>query len=221
MMGRYAGISAGNWPLDGNSNDISGNANNGFNEANVSWVNGRYGQAGDFSGTASGIDLPNNASLKPTVLTVSVWFKGTPTNGTFMENWFVNASKFYGFLFDIDATFPRLVISKGTGNTLGTDFEIAASPIACNDDIWHMLTGTFDGNNIKFYFDGVLVDTQSYAATLTYAATQYPMIGIRQDTYQSWSYPVDGILDELFLLPYVWTEQDVRRWYAYSKGLLV
>jgi len=46
----------GFWPLDGNTNDYSVNNNTGVNN-NVTFVNGKIGQAGSFSSSSITVDL--------------------------------------------------------------------------------------------------------------------------------------------------------------------
>jgi hypothetical protein len=218
MMGRYAGISVGNWPLDGNSNDISGNSNNGT-DSNMSYGLGRFGDAGIFNGSTSRIALPNNASLKPATPTIISWYKGTG-DGTIIQNWNLTSSVYYGFFLDILSGVARVILAKGTGTADG-DIKAAATSTSVTNDVWHMIAATFDGTTIKIYLDGKLESSTAWTATLTYTATQYPMIGVRQDASANYSAYLTGAVDSILLLPYVMTDQDIRRWYAYSKGLLV
>ena len=220
MIGRFAGISAGNWPLDGNSNDISGNSNNGT-DSNMSYGLGRFGDAGVFNGSTSRIALPNNAGLKPTVFTIIAWYKGTQaTDGTIFQNWNTTSSKYYGFFFGLEGHLARLVVAKGTGTTSGTDFNFQYSGSAVDDGKWHMIVGMWDGSYIKIYIDGNFENSTAWSATVTYTATQYPMIGVRQDASATYVEYISGSVDSIVLLPYVLSNQDIRRWYAYSKGML-
>jgi hypothetical protein len=52
------------WPLDGNTEDYTVNQNHGVN-SNVTWVNGKIGQAGNFNGNNSYIDIINKPELNP------------------------------------------------------------------------------------------------------------------------------------------------------------
>jgi hypothetical protein len=220
MMGRYAGISAGNWPLDGNSNDASGNSNNGT-DSNMSYGLGRFGDAGVFNGSSSRIALPNNASLKPTSFTILAWYKGVDS-GTILANMCNESSKIYGFNLNVKVTtgLARLQVGKGTGTVAGTDYQTVESISAVNDGNWHFISGSFDGTHMKIYVDGMMEADVTWANAIVYAATQYPMIGVRQDSSGGYATYLTGSADGVTLLPYVLTDQDIRRWYAYSKGLL-
>jgi hypothetical protein len=71
------------WPLDGNTDDYSVNNNTGVNN-NVTFVNGKIGQAGSFNGTSSFINVSGSyvtSLITSTVnkhFSISVWIK--PTN---------------------------------------------------------------------------------------------------------------------------------------------
>ena len=119
MMGQYQGIAAGIWPLDGNSNDGSGNANNGT-DSNVSYDGmGRFGSCASFNGSSSRIALPNNASLKPSgAFTVFCWYKGqVSAYGTILENWCLESSKYYGYFFGLldNLNCPTSTLSNSNG----------------------------------------------------------------------------------------------------------
>lgn len=218
-VGLWRGISAAIYPLDSGANDISGNANDGTPN-NMTWGLGRVGDCGVFDGANSKIYLPNNAGLKPTNFSIACWYKGTES-GTLMQNWNLTSSKYYGFILDIYLThLPRLVVAKGTGTTAGTDYTAADAITTVHDGKWHWIVGTFDGSEIKIYVDGKLEATTAFANTVAYAATQYPMIGVREDAVASYSTYLTGSVDEVILRATAWSAQDIRRIYAWSKGML-
>ena len=71
-LGEYNGAGSGTTKLlahlNGNSNDSSGNANNG-SDTNITYslANGKLGQGAGFNGSSSLIDYGNPASLQITV----------------------------------------------------------------------------------------------------------------------------------------------------------
>jgi len=70
---------AAHYPLNGNSNDISGNGNNGTDTSMTygsKWDDGL--DVGEFNGSSSAIDLPD--SFQDTTLSYSCWFKTTGTS---------------------------------------------------------------------------------------------------------------------------------------------
>lgn len=222
MIGGFFGPSLGNWLLNGNSNDISGNSNNGT-DSNMSYVSGKFGSAGSFNGSSSRIALPNNASLRPTTaVTIMCWYKGTQNGyGTILQNFSPYNSKYWGFFFRRAGHGAGARIAKGTGTVGGTDYKEASFTTVIDDDIWHLIAFTFDGSNIKLYRDGKIETTVSFSATIGYTTTQYPMIGVRRDTSGAYTEYITGLIDGLVLLNRALTDADIRRWYAFSKGMLI
>lgn len=221
MIGRYSGISAGNWAFDNAVTDASGNSNNGT-ATDITYGLGRFGDCAIFDGDSSSIKLPNNASLKPTIFTIMCWFKGgsVATNGTVFQDSAIPSSVIYGYLFRIVSTGVVLLrIAKGTGNTAGTDYQTCSSTTVVNDNVWHFIAGTYDGSVIQVYVDGHFEASTNWTG-LVYTSTQYPDIGVREDSSASYSDYLTGSLDSLVLLPYVLSDSDIRRQYAWGKGML-
>lgn len=223
MMGRYAGISNLNLPLNADCNDISGNANNPGTVVDVTYGLGRFGQAAIFNGSSSRANFTGHATLAPTTFTFNCWYKGAEAGyGTLYANWRNITSKYYGFFVGLSGGPARILVAKGTG-TSGSDMATAYSSSSVNNNVWRMITATYDGATIRIYVDGAKEGSTSWSPLVYPVNTgdQWPMIGARQDTAVTYSEYLDGSMDELFLLPYVMTDQDIRRWYAYSKGLLI
>lgn len=63
------------WPLNGNTNDISGNNNNGT-VSNITYESGKIGQAAAFNGTSSYISV-NNLLTETGAFSFSAWIKTT------------------------------------------------------------------------------------------------------------------------------------------------
>ena len=91
------------WPLNGNTNDISGNKYNGT-PSNITYSDGKIGQAADFNGTSSDIIVPNNTGLNTgdSNFTVSMWIY-KPTVGSSYRGIFDRGySTSYG-IFDVSS----------------------------------------------------------------------------------------------------------------------
>jgi hypothetical protein len=167
------------WPLyEGRGQtvkDWSGNKLHGYlgstpevDANDPSWVRGFFGiGAGLRFGGDDFVTIPDSDALEPQELTVSLWFRGDGSPGTF-----------------------RYLIAKGgdactatsyglqTGWHGGLDFYIwdgtsqhlsAAAPQSIWDGKWHLAAGTWDGATSKLYIDGKLVDGSGTApATIKY-----------------------------------------------------
>lgn len=74
----------GYWPMDEGSGDTVGDASGNGNDAtaqNTNWVAGMYGNALEFDGSTSVVDIPYSADMTPTVgATMSAWV--FPTDDT-------------------------------------------------------------------------------------------------------------------------------------------
>ncbi len=70
-----------NYPFNGNTNDASGNDNNGINYTEGNYVKGKRGLALDFNGTSNYIQLMNSINSE-NGLCFSFWIKSRGAAGT-------------------------------------------------------------------------------------------------------------------------------------------
>lgn len=148
------------WTCDENTGltayDSSGNTNNGTLQGDAVFSSDGKPPGGysiEFNGTSSLVRCGSGASLRVTnAITIMGWFKHRSTGGdgtvgidkvgcyrlTVQEN---NAasSKFQFYL--VDATGAQLQVT---------------TPVAFSNDVWHHVCGTFNGNELRIYVDGVL-----------------------------------------------------------------
>jgi hypothetical protein len=149
-----------NYEFIGNTNDTSGNGNNGAG-GNILSTTDRFGNnnsAFEFNGTNSFININNSDSLM------------SPTNELTMVAWInayswslVGSTNFAPVLMKSDLTGNafqyRMSISDG-GFSIAinnwTNFFTSEADIVFNQ--WHMIAITYKDNLVKGYFNGVLVD---------------------------------------------------------------
>ena len=142
--------------LNGDATDLSGNYNG--TATNVSYVAGKFDDAGSFNGSNGRIDLPNinNIASSNVSFSVSLWIKTTSStySGVFSDFPF---SGFDGF---------SLVIEFQTNGTFVIFNRITAAqsynlttPVL-NDGNWHNLLIT---NNISTLKQGVYIDGVFYS----------------------------------------------------------
>jgi hypothetical protein len=170
---------AGWWPMNEGSGqtvrDWSGRGNNGMlgsttsADANdPSWIRGVFlGSALRFDGVDDFVTIPGSSSLEPQKLTVAAWVRAGSSPGSY-----------------------RYVVSKGsiecqtgsyglyTGAGGGLAFYVADSPThffvtpeaakSYFDGNWHNVAGTFDGNVVRLYVDGVEIGSTSAPTTIDY-----------------------------------------------------
>jgi hypothetical protein len=168
----------GYWSFDegsGNAaNDLSGNINNGIING-ATWINGKYGKALQFNGLNNFVEVPDSPSLHAAnnQITVEMWIKKA------------NAQQSVGTLVvkgDIysDITYGLWVPSVTAGPTeMNSEFMFynpknTVSFGNITDTNWHHVAATYDGNNLKSYLDGNLVDTKTTGGSVM-PINNYPL----------------------------------------------
>jgi hypothetical protein len=164
----------GRWGLDEGSgtvaHDTSGQGNDGTISAQALWS--PLGLA--FGNPGAEVTVPQSPALEPAGgLTVSAWVRNTGTpgsyayivakgaNGCTAASWGLYSGKSGGASF---------YVATGHGSTYMLSPQLGADQIW--DGQWHQLTGTYDGQTIRLYLDGVEVGSGTpYAAPLQYALT--------------------------------------------------
>jgi hypothetical protein len=127
---------------------------NGTLQGGTSWTNGRFWGALSFDGNAAAVDVPDEATLEGSQVTVSAWVNSATSPGNFK---YIVAKGAQGCL----------AASYGlyTGSNGGLEFYVAnnggmswtISPDAGTgvwDGNWHNVIGTFDGSTVRLYVDG-------------------------------------------------------------------
>jgi len=150
--------------FNGNANDESGNGNDGtVNGASLTTDRfGNVNSAYSFDGVSNFIDIADNASLRPQKVTVAAWIKLNSQNGL--------TPIFYKQMYEVYALSSNgLDIKQNSGCVWydGTGWQYF-SFTAPKPDIaeWCFVLGSFDGTNLKFYQNGVLIsDTTGLPST--------------------------------------------------------
>src|SRR3989344_4468140 len=154
----------GNWKMDGNAKDSTPYSINGT-VTGATLTTDRKGQANkaySFNGTSDYVDAGNGDSLKniTTAVTVEVWAKRTAAvawHSIVSKNTTSSDRDSYRLMSD-PSGIPSIDIF---GNT--------AVGSAMTQDVWYHLVGTWDKNDsgtIRFYQDGILKNTGTYAGNL-------------------------------------------------------
>jgi len=167
------------WPFNGNANDESGNGNNGtVNGATL--ANDRFGilnRAYSFNGSTNFINVVNSsiAAFGMQSFSVSVWFKSDAVGAPFDGGFFVR--------YDNCVTQSGWGVGFGTYKVLGIEFpsnrvgNVAQSPLAYNDNQWHLATFVRDVSQMKdlIYVDGVIKNQQTYTSINNLSNTGSPL----------------------------------------------
>jgi hypothetical protein len=145
LVAKYSG--------DGNADDaIAGN--NGTVLGGVDFVSGEAGQAFRFNGVDGEVRVPDSTSLEPSAgLTVDLWVNSSnPGDQTYLLSKGASGDSFGSYALDI-ASGDGLFFDVAT--SLGFFRSPAASLQSVFDGQWHHVTGTFDGQVVRLFVDGV------------------------------------------------------------------
>lgn len=150
----------GEWHLDGNANDTSGNGNDGTENGSPIYVAGKCGQALSLDGIDDYVEVGHDDSLDVTVAyTIEAWVNLTdvPLN-TYRPIIFRGTTNYNDIEVYVQANSKDLIVAHnrplhGTPTYPGPSFDFvgfADPPLG----IWFHLAVTFDGTNVRAYYDG-------------------------------------------------------------------
>src|SRR5690606_18462941 len=80
---------------------------------------------------------------------------------------------------------------------------------------WHHVAATWDASRMALYVDGSLVAQQPSPSLPTSHPYSWIAVGSRTDNRDH----LNGLIDELLILPYAASEEEIQRWYAQSLPL--
>jgi len=136
--------------------DFSPEGNHGTLKNDPAWKDGRYGWALDFDGGDDYVEVPDDSSLRPDKITVSVW-----VNLDTKEDWDTVLEKrdydaYQGYFLAMNNESPRKWLFRiGDGSSRAG----AVSTTSVQTDTWTHLVGVFDGTQVIIYVNGTQEDT--------------------------------------------------------------
>lgn len=188
------------------ASDLSGN-NNTATLGNVSmWGTGEYGSGINISGT-NYLTVQNSPSLNISgnALTISLWINPQPLN--------VGDSVVIGKFWNATMTSPfyQYGIELSGGNTPVFYIGTAGGPVSASmgatlpPSQWSHLGVAFNGSEVRFYLNGLLISSQPFVASLT--ARSNPMfIGADANNAQIFN----GALDDIRIYGRFLTQAEVQ-----------
>ncbi|MEN9613955.1 MAG: hypothetical protein RLZZ347_262 [Candidatus Parcubacteria bacterium] len=160
-------------------------------------LSGKVGQAFSFDGTGAYISLPNLDMQAP--LSWSFWIKRGRIGHANDDFFGGDSAGSWGLGFNADNTLFLTKVGVNSVSSTGT----------ITDMKWHHVAVTYDGTNVRFYFDGVLDSAPSYTSgTYTSSGGAYAMGRVNVSAYFS------GALDEVRMYSRVLSASEVRTLYG-------
>jgi len=175
---------------------------------NVTYGNGRFGQAAEFSGGSSGsIVIPNSTNLaQQNNYTFSAWFKTDTTGVTQTIYAFNSPSTFQSAIF---------IHSNGTNNirifSAGSNYY-SSNNVYTNNQWYHIAVTKSSANGIVAYLDGnVIINEPTATANNTQASAGDNRIGGYKTTATSSTF--DGSIDQVRIFSTALTSAQVSQLY--------
>ena len=207
----------GYWKADGNMADSYGTNHGNLARGSFTYSPGIIGQAFDMPDDGEGtplvlqgtdINVGQVPGFNYSALTVSAW--------VYMKNTgYYN--RYFGIVTKEDlAGNGKDTFELGRNQGLGTQFtyynsgwvsaSITATPIW---NTWHHYVGTFNGTNMKIYYDGVLTGTSATtSATLPTTTTNIHIGG------SPWTNSIYGLVDEVAIFNRAMNATEIAQLYA-------
>ncbi len=198
--------------------DSSGNGNTGTIGYAPHWVKGIIANALSFDGSQDYVSIPTSPSVavQGNAISLECWIKPTVTLDGSLNRITSIIDKGDEYTFQVNPNDGRIwfaVILQGLnwqGVTTTTSHWQAG--------VWHQLTGTYDGSNLKIYVDGSLQNTKALSGNLNYP-TSFPLtIGAHSLGYDN---NFNGAIDEVKIYNYARSPTDIQNDYANPNAGLV
>jgi hypothetical protein len=149
----------------------------------------------DFDGVDHYVDCGNSAALKPNIITVSCWIKGS-ANSAFTriisQDGPTGGADAYGFY--VTTATNKIVFAIKT-NVTGTVTSATSGVVLDNN--WHHLVGTYDGSEVILYVDGLAVGSPSPGTSVLSYGSGNLTIGCFSEPTSLPSFLFNGNIDEV------------------------
>jgi hypothetical protein len=185
---------SGNYVLD-----LSNNGNAGTLYGASRLENGACGRAISFNGINNYAEIPFSSQNHPQKeITVSLWFYTDSFEPRVVISTYEDGG--YRLGFDDGNDLWWTINLEGTG-----EVSIPVQHESISRRKWHQVTGTYDGQTLKVYLDGVLRNQRNATGVIHYEYNNYIMLGADAGSYnltdQNCPQYFRGGLDEVRIYP--------------------
>jgi hypothetical protein len=207
------------WAGDGNALDIE-STNNGTLQGGATDTNtGEVGQAFGFNGSTAYVSIPDNATLRPTNLTVEAWVRFNSLNSTsssaagqqyivFKQN--TRTSFFEGYYLGKERTTGGDYFTFGVTSSAGQGVGVNSTPMIATN-VWYHVAGVRGPNFIQLYVNGQLIGQTAVTFPQDYG-TEPLFFGSSGESY--WDGKLSGSLDEVSLYNRALASNEIAAIYA-------
>lgn len=208
----------GYWRLDGNSNDASGNGNNGTaTNITYSQANGRLNQGAGCNGTSSRIV---NTSLPYfQTKTISAWIRtgiGHAYQEILCQKTVIIDANYRAVEFRLTNS-GKLQYTESNNNPVYNNIITSAVNVPLN--VWVNVIVTVTGSTCKLYVNGKLTDSATFGNRLAVFTPYQNIIGAFQWTnggaYETF---FNGSIDEVLIDNTAWTPAQIKNEHSRLKG---
>lgn len=192
----------GYWEFEGNTNDSSGNGNNGTLMDNATYGDGVFGQAISLDGRQDYALVGNESNFDITdKITVAAWIKmpvitaGPSTIVSKGNNaWRLQVWGYYRIRLDCDGVWPGDLNAE----------------VMLDDHQWHHVAGVYDGTKLSIYVDGVTKASQKASGSIN--TNDYPLsIGDNSGLLgREWR----GFIDEVAIFDHALSATEIAKLYC-------
>ena len=195
------------YPFNGNANDESGNGHDGEVIGNVTLSEGRKGEANGayrfYGEPYNYISIPDDEAFHLSTFTLNAWVYTYEDN--YGSEYLICKGR------DINNGSYRLCVSGvGATNQYGAinDASVEECPRVQE---WHMITGTVQGDQAKFYIDGFLMDEKTLTNPFEFGNSDPLTLGMHYyvGVPDYWAYPLVGVIDDVRIYNRVLTPEEI------------
>jgi len=195
--------------LNGDATDLSGNYNG--TATSVTYVTGKFGDAGSFNGTSSFIDT-NYTIPASSTYSVSVWFKtNSSVRQTLFSDYDSGGGDKYARASLIIQNNGKFQFSLGNGSSAWSDITtVDSTPYIDNN--WHNLVLVINGTSVKLYADGNTTPIGDLTSTVSAGTVGTQSVAFGRPG-ESDSLYLDGQLDQVRIFNKAITSAEVTTLY--------
>jgi hypothetical protein len=194
--------------LDGNANDSVNGVHKGLLMGGANYTEGKLGKGIKLDGVDDYIDIPNKDDLSGMPqLSISCLVKLTqmPTKAYVIVG---KDSSDYQYRINVNSAGTATFVVNTTNNFWYTDGTIANSSINLEKDRWYHLVGTYNGNYVKLYVDGLLSGSGSQPISGSITTGKSPLrIGFKSGSLVEYT---NGVVDEVEIYNTALSIEDVE-----------